>query len=97
MISRGSSSSKHSYAVWAPEAIWHYNLQGRSATDVSDQLRRKMCLAERRIVRAGTKGVAFVFDLAFTNASIMWRFVHRDLVTWGKLDRDFSKVRDHQS
>lgn len=97
VISRGSSSSKHSYSVWAPEAIWHYNLLGRSATDVSDQLRKKMCLAERRIVRAGTKGITFVFDLAFTNASIMWRFVARDTVTSGKLDREYSKVRGRQS
>lgn len=77
VISRGSHKSRHSYAVWAPEPIWHYNLLGRSATDGCDQLRKKMSIAERRIVRAGVKGISFVFDLMFTNASIMWQFVNR--------------------
>lgn len=93
LLSRGSHGSKYSYSVWAPEAIWHYNIQGRSATDGADQLRKKMCLAERRIVRAGVKGMTFVFDLAFTNAAIMWQFLNRTQVSRSVLEKKFTKVR----
>lgn len=37
--------------MWAPESIFHYNVEGRSATDTSDQGRRKLAMAERRIER----------------------------------------------
>lgn len=92
LISRGAHKSRHSYSVWAPEPIWHYNLLGRSATDGCDQQRKKMSIAERRIVRAGVKGISFVFDLMFTNASIMWNFVNRDVTSRAQLDKKFSKV-----
>lgn len=93
VISRGSSKSANSYSVWVPEAIWHYNLLGRSATDGCDQLRKKMCLAERKIQRVGVKGICFVFDIAFTNAAIMWNFLNRNTVSSrAKLERDYSKV-----
>ena len=93
LLTRGSHGSRHSYQVWAPEAIWHYNVQGRSATDGSDQLRKKMCIAERRILRAGNKGISFVFDIAFTNAAIMWQFLQpEDMPRW-KRDNHFNKVR----
>lgn len=91
-ITRGTSGAAESYAVWAPESIWHYNMLGRSATDGCDQLRKKMSLAERRIVRAGVKGIAFVFDLAFTNAAIMWSYVHRASETRAALEQNFNKV-----
>ena len=39
-LSRGSHGSKDSYYVWVPESIWHYNIEGRSATDGGDQVRR---------------------------------------------------------
>lgn len=92
-LSRGSSHSSANFSVWAPEAIWHYNMQGRSATDGSDQLRKKLCVAERRIVRAGVKGISFVFDLGITNAFIMWHFLNRPLVkNRAELDLKFSKV-----
>lgn len=55
-------------------------MQGRSATDGSDQLRKKMCIADRRVVRAGVKGILFVLDLAFTNACTMWCYVNRNNV-----------------
>lgn len=44
-LARGSHTSSHRHSVWVPEPIWHYNLLGRSATDGSDQLRKKMCIA----------------------------------------------------
>lgn len=74
-LARGTHGSKESSMVWAPEAIWQYNVQGRSATDGADQLRKKMSLGSRRIVRAGHKGITFVLDVALTNAAIMWQFV----------------------
>lgn len=74
-LARGAYGARESNMVWVPESIWHYNVQGRSATDGADQLRKKMNLAQRRIVRAGHKGIAFVLDIAMTNASIMWQWV----------------------
>lgn len=93
-LTRGSHGAKESYAVWVPESIWHYNVQGRSATDGADQLRKKLNLAERRIVRAGHKGITFVFDLAFTNAAIMWQWLHRDLASRSVLEQKFNKVNE---
>lgn len=92
VLSRGSHGSHYSYAVWAPEGLWHYNIQGRSATDSADQRRKKLCIAERRILRAGVKGIAFVFDIAITNAAIMWQFAHRAAVSRAKLGKQFTKV-----
>ena len=92
VLSRGAHKSHNSYKVWAPEAIWHYNVQGRSATDGADQLRKKLCIAERSIQRIGNKGMSFVFDIAFTNASIMWAFVQPgDMPAW-KRETKFTKV-----
>lgn len=91
-LGRGSHSAKESYSVWAPESVWHYNVQGRSATDGADQLRKKMNLSERRIVRAGHKGTTFAFDLAFTNATIIWEWLRRETATRTQLDKDFNKV-----
>ena len=73
LLARGSHSSKFSYEVWAPEGIWYYNVEGRSATDGNDQERKKLAIAERRCVRYGLKGMHFVFDLAFTNGAIISR------------------------
>ena len=68
-------------------------MQGRSATDGHDQLRKKLCLAERRIVRAGHKGIAFVFDLAITNMTIIWReLAERAGVKRADLDGKYNKV-----
>lgn len=74
-LARGTHGSKESNMVWAPEGIWHYNVQSRSATDGADELRKKLSLGARRIVRAGHKGVTFVLDVALTNAAIMWQFM----------------------
>lgn len=88
-LARGSHGSRDSNMVWVPEAIWHYNVQGRSATDGADQLRKKLSLGTRRIVRAGHKGITFVLDVAFTNAAIMWQFVQP------KKHHNFTKVSSH--
>lgn len=75
-LARGTHGSKDSSMVWAPEAMWHYNVQGRSsATNGADQMRKKLTLGSRRVVRAGHRGITFVPDLALTNAAIMWQFV----------------------
>lgn len=92
LLHRGARA--RSFSAWVPEAIWHYNLQGRSATDGSDQLRKKLCIAERRIVRAGVKGITFVLDLAITNASTMWCFMNRQTVrNRCEFESKFNKVR----
>ena len=91
-LSRGSHGSKNSYHVWVPESIWHYNIEGRSATDGGDQMRRKMAMAERRITRAGHKGIAFVFDIAFSNGAIAWRFMQPRTTSRSKLDKTYTKV-----
>jgi len=81
--------------VWVPESIHHFNVEGRSATDGADQNRKKMAMAERRITRQGHKGIAFVFDIAFSNAHIMWEMVHLAAVDGGvtaAMRRKLSKV-----
>ena len=37
--------------MWCPEGIFSYNTYGRSATDGHDQDRKKLHLADRRVVR----------------------------------------------
>lgn len=93
LLARGAYKQVTSFSVWVPESIWHYNVQGRSATDGADQLRKKLSIAERRTLRIGHKGINFVFDLALTNASIMWKFVHEAAgeKRW-VLDNKFNKV-----
>ena len=92
LLTRGGARQRDSFSIWAPEAVWHYNVQGRSATDGADQLRKKLCLAERRICRIGNKGISFVFDIMFTNAAIMWQFLQPATTKPSKLRRDFTKV-----
>ena len=70
-LARGAHGSSISYSVWAPEGIWYYNVEGRSPTDGNDQERKKLSLAERRILRYGPKSGLFAVDLAFVNGSIM--------------------------
>ena len=74
-ISRGSKFLTASHKVWAPEGLWHYGVEGRSATDGDDQQQKKVAMAERRIVRNGTKGILWGLDRAFTNGHIMESFV----------------------
>lgn len=75
-VNRGAHGAKESYAIWAPESIWHYNLEGRSGTDGHDQQRKKLATASgRRVVRAGVKGILFALDIALTNAWTMWVFL----------------------
>ncbi|KAL1528350.1 hypothetical protein AB1Y20_009704 [Prymnesium parvum] len=90
MLHRGAAGDKESYAVWVPESIFHYNIEGRSATDSADQVRKKLSVAERRTERAGPKGIAFVFDVAFTNGSILQRMLQPEGMKRSKLD-EFNK------
>mmetsp|Transcript_32864 Transcript_32864/g.68899 ORF Transcript_32864/g.68899 Transcript_32864/m.68899 type:complete len:217 (+) Transcript_32864:283-933(+) len=69
-----------------------YNIEGRSATDSADQVRKKLSVAERRTERAGPKGIAFVFDVAFTNGSILQRMLQPEGMKRSKLD-EFNKVQ----
>lgn len=92
MLTRGSTGSKDSFSLWAPENTWHYNIEGRSATDSADQARRKLSIAERRTKRAGPKGIAFVFDLAFSNGSAMQRMMQPAALKRSTLDQKFTKV-----
>ena len=91
-LARGSHGAKDSYHVWVPESIWHYNIEGRSATDAGDQLRRKLAMAERRITRAGHKGISFVFDIAFSNGAVTWRFLQPSTTPRRVLDQEYTKV-----
>lgn len=43
-------------------------------------------------MRAGHKGITFVFDLAFTNAAIMWEWLHRATSSRCELETSFNKV-----
>lgn len=92
LLSRGVKKHKESNNIWAPENVFHYNIEGRSATDSSDQSRRKMAMAERRITRAGHKGMSFVLDLAFTNAAAMQRDLQPQNMSRQQLDTHFTKV-----
>ena len=94
-VNRGAHGAKESYAVWAPESIWHYNLQGRSGTDGHDQQRKKLAMASgRRVVRAGVKGILFALDLALTNGWTMWQFLgEKGGISRTKLDHERTKAR----
>lgn len=91
LLARGAKKRKESHNVWVPESIWHYNVEGRSATDGSDQLRKKLCMAERRIQRAGHKGICFVFNIAFTNGAVLHRFLQPASMKRSELDNLFNK------
>lgn len=93
VLSRGNSGSKSSYSVWTPESIFHYNIEGRSATDSADQARRKLAMAERRIERAGQKGMAFVFDIAFSNGAIIQRMLQPQDTKMHTLETKYTKVK----
>ena len=64
--------------MWAPEGIWFYNVEGRSATDGHDQSRQKIQISARRIVRFGSKKTFCFIDLAFTNGAIIEELLHAD-------------------
>mmetsp|Transcript_7682 Transcript_7682/g.11647 ORF Transcript_7682/g.11647 Transcript_7682/m.11647 type:complete len:249 (+) Transcript_7682:451-1197(+) len=68
------------------------NIEGRSATDSADQARRKLALAERRIERAGHKGIAFVLDVALTNGHVMKRWLQPE-GNMVKLHQQHTKVK----
>ena len=63
LLARGAHGDKESFRVWVPESIQHYNIEGRSATDGGDQLRRKLATAERRIDAQGIKVLALSLTL----------------------------------
>ncbi|KAL1524323.1 hypothetical protein AB1Y20_019223 [Prymnesium parvum] len=90
-LARGAPGEKESFHTWAPESVWHYNVEGRSATDSADQGRKKMTIAERRTKRAGPKGIAFVFDIAFTNGAIIQRMLQPASIKRAELDKKFTK------
>ena len=54
LLARGAHGDKESFNVYTPEPLWHYNVEGRSATDGDDQLCKRLCVAERRCQRAGS-------------------------------------------
>lgn len=91
-LARGNRGQRDSFAVWVPESIHHYNIEGRSATDSADQARKKLSMAERRIERAGQKGMAFVFDVAFTNGSIMKKHM-QPLTRMRAFEEEHTKAR----
>lgn len=92
LLGRGAHGDTASYHVWTPESIFHYTMEGRSATDSSDQSRKKMSMAERRTVRAGHKGILFVFDIAFTNGAAIKKFLQPTALPRAQLDTKFTKV-----
>lgn len=50
-------------------------------------------MAERRIERVGQKGIAFVFDVAFTNGAAMQRMLQPDSIDIYNLESQYRKVR----
>ena len=82
--------------MWAPEGLFHYSRDGRSATDGDDQqqnCQKKMAMAERRICRNGTKGILWGVDRAFTNGHIMERFLAPEDTSAHLLADRYTKVR----
>ena len=94
-LARGAHKQVESFQVWIPESPWHFNVEGRSATDSSDQDRKKMALAERRITRQGHKGIVFVFDIAFDNAYAMWSEMAPEDISTSKWIQNYTKVGAH--
>ena len=92
LLSRGRHGSKKSYSVWAPEGMWHYNVEGRSPTDNHDGERGKVPLAERRIVRNGCKGILFVIDIALTNGFIIWDHMKPKGLTEWAIKHKYTKI-----
>jgi len=92
LLARGASGEEESFHTWCPEPIWHYNIEGRSATDSADQARKKLTLAERRNVRAGPKGISFVLDIAFTNGAVLQRMLQPATMPRAQLDKKYTKV-----
>jgi hypothetical protein len=92
-LARGAHAQKESYEVWVPESPHHFNIEGRSATDASDQDRKKLTMAERRITRAGHKGIAFVFDVAFSNGHAMWLELAPAGISASKRSKEYTKVK----
>mmetsp|Transcript_1131 Transcript_1131/g.1783 ORF Transcript_1131/g.1783 Transcript_1131/m.1783 type:complete len:174 (-) Transcript_1131:86-607(-) len=95
LLSRGAHGDTESFSVWVPEPTWHYNIEGRSATDGGDQARKKLSIAERRIERAGVKGISFVFDILFTNGAVIQRMLQPSTTSIAKLDLSLSHPIDH--
>mmetsp|Transcript_13183 Transcript_13183/g.19851 ORF Transcript_13183/g.19851 Transcript_13183/m.19851 type:complete len:274 (-) Transcript_13183:7-828(-) len=91
-LSRGGHGDAESCSVWAPEGIFHYNIEGRSATDSADQSRRKLAMSERRIERAGHKGISFVLDILFTNGASLQRMLQPDSTPRATLDKKYTKL-----
>lgn len=92
MLARGAHGDKESFNVWAPEGTWHYNIEGRSATDSNDQARKKLNLAERRILRAGPKSILTGIDIGFVNGWTMKRMLQPASMDRKNLDRLYTKV-----
>ena len=78
--------------MWVPEGIFHYNIEGRSATDGDDQQAKKLDVSERRTQRVGVKGIMFGVNRCLTNASIMKRFVQPRTMKRSKLDNEHNKA-----
>lgn len=91
-MARGSHKSSKSYKVYAPESIIHYGEKGRGATDGDDQQHKKLCISERRVVRAGTKGILWVIDRAITNAHIIEKDLAPESISAGKFKNLYTKV-----
>ena len=53
-------------------------------------------MAERRIERAGHKGIAFVFDILFSNGAIIKKELQPESTKRSVLDTNFTKVRWQQ-
>ena len=93
LIGRGSHWSPTSHQVYAPEALHHYGRDGRSATDGDDQQQKKLAMAERRCQRAGTKGILWGLDRAFTNGHIVEKLLAPESTLPFKMVNHYSKVR----
>ena len=91
-LARGAHGDAESFRVWAPEGIHHYNIEGRSPTDASDQDAKKLDISERRTVRNGVKGMLWVINRALGNAATMKRFLQPASTKQWRLDQQHSKV-----
>ena len=74
------------------EGVGRYAIYGRSCTDGGDQLRKKIQLAARRVLRQGPKGALFDAELGLVNGSIIYKWFHEGATVWDFCTRFYDEV-----
>ena len=88
----GRSVEKKSVKAVAVEGVGRYAIYGRSCTDGGDQLRKKIQLAARRVLRQGPKGALFDAEIGLVNGSIIYKWFHEGATVWDFCTRFYDEV-----